>query len=360
MLVITLGTQASASTWLYNAARLLLARAGRPSFGVAVDNGLDALDRIPLGARDVVIKAHCLDQRFIKFAAVSEAKLLVSTRDARDSVVSQRERFGCTLLQASIDISRAYATIRSLPRSLPTARFAYEDGFTGHPGTIAEIAQFLGIGVDGGAVAEIFQYLSPGNIRSRIAAWEEAMPLDDIQGHDPDTQWHSSHIGDGKVGKWQDRLDTESCRLVDGCLMTIATPLADGRTLTWPAQLFTCNDSPAEGPLVQLVSREGADFLSYGPYLCLPRGRWRAVASLRSAGARGVEIDTDIFLPWDDRSLVQRRVRCGDGDDPPIVMDFDHHDHYQPLEARLRRVAGSDGALLFSGWRLFWLGDLAD
>jgi hypothetical protein len=40
---------------------------------------------------------------------------------------------------------------------------------------------------------------------------------------------------------------------------------------------------------------------------------------------------------------------------PDLVLDFQHDDHFQPLELRLRNLSNAHGAVTFAGWSLYWL-----
>jgi hypothetical protein len=329
-------------------------------FVASADDGVSALDQMPIDVDDVILKAHGMDQRLLKFARIAGARLLVSVRDPKDSVVSQRERFDLSLQLAAMDISRTLATIGSLPGDLPVLRFAYEDGFTRSPETIARVAGFLGISVDDRAIAAIFDSLLPHRVRSQIDERLAALPAGADQTHDPVTHWHPQHIGDGAVGKWRHKLDPPSQAVVNDCLDVMMAPeLRPGDRVGWSPELFSYNDFMMEGRHVRLSSDGAADYASWGPYMCLPRGRWRAVALAFSEDCGGPIIDADIFLPSLDQSLANCRTRLTRSGAPSVVLDFDHDDYFQAVEARLSTVEASSGSFRFSGWQLYWLGPLA-
>ncbi len=301
-----------------------------------------------------------MDHRLLKLARIAHAKLLITVRDPRDSVVSQRERFGLTLHQAAMEISQSLASIGSIPADFPTIHFVYEDGFTHRVQTVVDVAKFLEVEVDDTTIHEIFDSFVPDRIRERIAERQTDLPPDEDPGCDPLTLWHSTHVGDGRIGKWKERLDASSQHAVSGSLNAMALPkLRLGKPLTWPASFFTCNGSMPQQVPTRLTSDGSDDQIAYGPYLCLPRGRWRAVAMIESDSLRHLDVDAEIYLPWEDRALAQLRTRVSCLAHSVIDLDFDHDDYFQPLEARLRAAGGTTGACKFAGWKFFWLGERA-
>lgn len=319
---------------------------------------MDVLDQLPIDARDVVLKCHGMDQRLLKFVRVADAKLMITTRDPRDSVVSQRERFGLSLQQAAVDISRPIATIGSLPADVPVLRFAYEGRFFDQSETIAKVAHYLDLKVDDAAIDQIFASLSPEAVRSWIARRLAAYPVGHDPGHDPITQWHTTHIGDGRSGKWRDRLDPAGQKIVSESLCVLSGDEWQHQPLTWSARLFTCPGAAPFQSEAELSADAEGDFLCYGPYLCLPRGRWRASALLRAKHSGSVSCEADIHRPWDDQEVACWQGEVSASNVPSIILEFDHYDHYQPVEARIRRKSHSPGTAFFAGWQLSWLGAL--
>lgn len=327
-------------------------------FGASADDGITALDQIPLlHADDVVFKSHGMDQRFLKLFRLSDARLLISVRDPRDSVVSQRERFNASLNQATMDISRALATICSIPSDIPMLRFEYEDGFTRTPETVARVAQFLGLPAGEPEIAEIFNSLLPDRVCAQIAERLAALPVELCPTHDPITQWHPGHIGDGRVGKWQDKLDITEQTVVSGCLNALAVlKLKPGHEVLWAPRLFSYPCGIEGGDEVTLACNGDADYAAWGPYLCLPAGRWRAVAHVFADSLSKPSIEADVYLPWELRQLASCHSSLNPSGTPNITLDFEHRDHFQPVECRLRTIDGSTGTIRFAGWKLYWTG----
>lgn len=357
MLVITLGSHASGSTWLFNVVLLLFEAAGRPVFCTAVDEGEDALDRMPVDMGDVVLKSHSMDQRLLRIARLAGARIVLSVRDPRDSVVSQRERFGAPVRRTVAELSRSLATINSLAADLPVLRFRYEDRFIETARTIAAVARFLGVPAAKRDVARIASELSIDAVRSRVAVRSRQLTAGETPCQEPVTQWHHGHVGDGVSGKWRDRLDPASQRLVADCLNPFAAPGGwRKRPVRWSAELFDYQAKQRARPTVEIRAGPEPDFIAYGPYLHLPVGAWRATPLVRSVEGRcGALLEADIYLPWADRQLACVRAPVG-REDAPVSLDFTRYDHYQPVEARLRTVERRPRGFVFSGWRLSWRG----
>ena len=350
MLVITLGTQASGSTWVFNVVRALFACVGEYIFSSSADDGLDALDRMPIYPDHVILKSHSMDQRFLRIARLARAKLIVSTRDPLDSVVSQKERFGHSSKLAAVDLTRSFATIESLPSGLDRLNFRYEDSYTTKRRTIFEIAGFLGLRVTRDQSERIFRALEPGAVKAIV----QALEADPAQRRDPGAYWHPNHVGDGRVGKWRDRLVAATQSMVSGCLTPLASPeLWKHEAIRWSADLFSYGNEKDEPQIVELECEGDSRILVFGPYLHLPCGRWRATPLVEpTAGGCGPRITADVYLPNSGReSLASREARA-----PDLSLRFDHHDHFQPVEVRLASVAGSKGGIRFSGCELNWLG----
>ena len=97
MLIITLGTQASASTWAFNVVRQLLAIHHPASISGYAEQGLELVRQLQAGAPHAVFKAHTLDLIMFNLVVATQAKVIVTSRDPRDVLVSPQERFGLEL-----------------------------------------------------------------------------------------------------------------------------------------------------------------------------------------------------------------------------------------------------------------------
>ncbi len=360
MMVLLLGSQASGSTWLFNVVRQLFERSGSELFALAADDGLDALDRMPLSFSNVLVKSHSMDQRLIRIAKLAGAKLIISIRDPLDSVVSQQERFGLSINLATVDLTRSFASIASLPTDMPQLCLRYEGGFMRNIETIRDISQFIGIPALPKDIAQIFGSLQPNAVRADIEARLNTLPPEATATHDPATHWHPNHVGDGRIGKWRERFDEATRDTLEGCLAPLVSrELWQHHEICWSGRLFQYNGGESAEAVVELTCDGSSRSLVYGPYLHLPRGRWEASPIIQTSSKwHEVQITADVFLPNTGKDPIARQGAVRGRRTENLTIEFDHGDHFQPVEVRLKSVAGSRGDIRFSGCSLRWLGSL--
>lgn len=358
MLIVTLGTIASGSTWTFNVVRSLLRECRSNAVSLSTAEALNLLSNIPPTCTDVVVKSHWIDQPFVNLASLFQAKMIVTTRDPRDSFVSHRERFGATLHEGVQALSRTAATIGVLPNTISTLWLRYEEGFADDPAMVAGIARFLELELDDRALLAIFEELRPERVTRAIDRSAAAGALRE-HGFDTHTHWHAGHVGDRECGKWRLRLRPDDQEAVIGALGTDLTSLDPARTIFWSPKLFTFFDE-RQGASEEVLPCSGEDqALVWGPYQHLPTGRWRINPLVRLEDEeRPVTIRLDTFIPIPGRDvLALRMVNLPVSSPERLEMEFDHHDHLQPLELRIASAADHrSGALRFSGAELTWLG----
>lgn len=361
MLTVTLGTQSSGSTWLFNVVRALLADAGLAFFGGSTDDGMGLLDLAPNIAAAAVIKSHSLDQRFIRLAQLAGARLIVTTRDPRDSVVSQRERFGATVRWTVADLSKSLATLAVLPAGLPQLRLDYQDRFTERIDTVLEVARFLSLPVTAERATALFEALRPEAVRARVGPNPPGDAGGALACQDPIYMWHPNHVGDGRIGKWRDRLDAAEEATIADALEPLVRPDAWRREpIRWSPQLFQSELDGERRADLDLVCDGTGRCLVYGPFIYLPPGYWRVVSSVSSVNRlREVKIAADVYLAYRGEAPVVQASAClRAGAGAEFGMVFRHVDHFQPVEVRLYSVDGSRGRVRFEGCELRWLGPI--
>ena len=359
MFVVTLGIPASGSTWVFNAVRALLAYARPAAESLSADHAAHLLDNVSLDARDVVVKAHSLDAPFLRLISLLDAKLIVSTRDPRDSLVSMIDRFSLGVREVMADLTRSFTSLAMLPPGDDRLTLRYEDGFTDDPQTIAAIARYLELDVPDDIVNAIHQQLRPGAVREQIAAMIEAQPgLAPV--HDVATQWHPNHLSDGLIGKWRDRLSPQVQQAVSDCLQPFSVPGAWKRqALHWSSLLFIRDDNDQSETGADLICDGTERLLVFGPYLYLPPGRWRMTPLVELAkGSKPLTLKADVFIPAPGRDMLQLRTLMLPAKSPErMTLEFDHVDHLEPLEVRISSVRdGRTGRLRFEGAELSWIG----
>lgn len=360
MLVVTLGTQSSGSTWIFNVVRALMESAGRRFHSTAADDGMVMLDGMPLDVQHVVLKCHSMDQRLIRMLRMAGGKLIVSTRDPRDSVVSLIDRFHMSARAAVLDLSKSYATLAVLPPDMVQLSLVYEDRFFDQERTVLRLADLLELPISSEQASDIFATFRPDVVRAGIERRLSDLPADADPYHDPITHWHPGHIGDGLSGKWRERLDERTARLIDDGLGPLAAGAAwQHRPLCWRPGLFDLTARHEIGSAVELHCDGTTKCLAFGPYAYLPPGLWRASPVVECVSRwRDVCLNADAFLPDAGHKQVGSRkasVRRGQATD--LAITFRHEDHLQPVELRLHSTSGSRGRVSFSGWDLRWLGD---
>lgn len=363
MIIVTLGSYSSGSTWIFNVVRSIISFTSKNSVSLYCDDSNDLLKRLPVESDYAVIKSHSIDQKFFNLIKITNAKVIISTRDPRDSYVSLFERFGYTETELFDQISRSF-TVSAIARSdLNCLAFIYEDGFTEDPKTIDLIANYIGITLDTAIRDAIFAQHSRASVESTVRRFEE-------QGHDPRwfdpaTHWHPRHIGDGKVGKWRDALSPERAGVLNDALSVYYDGTYRGaETILWQPSLFTFADGRSPGGKCELLQTEGIDaHLVYGPYLFLPPGRWQAqfLLSTSSVSVNSASLRIDIGTFSSSLDLyAMKKITVLNNCEQPSILEFEHKDHLSHIEARIHSTSdGASAGFYFSGVRFSWIGHLS-
>jgi len=358
MLVITLGSIASGSTWTFNAARALFARTRPDALSLSAGEAGELFDNVPPGAQDIILKAHWLDPWLLRIASIFPVRVIVTTRDPRDSLVSQRERFGATLQEAVRDLTRSGATLAMMHEGTEVLRLRYEDRYMDDPQTIARIAEFLGLDLDQQEMEQIFSDLLPERVTRQVDRWQ-SLGILRTSGYDSASHWHENHIGDGECGKWRERLSSEDQEAVIGALGTDFSDWRLPESVHWSPKLFTYHDD-RQATADETITCEGEGrALVWGPYLHLRAGRWQIVPEVELSDTSGpLTLRIDSFVPAQGREvLALRAVNLPASSPDRLTMEFDHHNHLEPLELRISTTADRrSGAIRFTGASLKWLG----
>lgn len=386
MLFIAFGTHRSGSTWIFNAIRLLAMHARLPlAVSLYSDSGSEMMRNIPSGTQNVVVKVHRTDHILMTLASLVETKIIISMRDPRDSVVSLFERFSISTREAVAWLSASFASLVSLPTTAERLVLHYEDRFTDNEATISGIAKFVGLNgaarsgpdrwgrrflprpgrhrrprvVSDDEIGAIFDALRGNKVRQYIESWLNAsLPAKRPRDFDPATQWHPGHVGDGRIGKWEERLQLEVSQAVSDCLEALSDASAwRSKPMRWSSRFFYYHDerSPGDDELLECTGEER--LLVWGPYFFLPAGRWRFTPLLRVEVP--VVIKIDIFVGLSGRGLMQLRtvVLRPDASRLANALIYENLDHSEPLEVRLSTVGdGRRGIVMFSGVDVAFVG----
>ncbi|HEY9841205.1 MAG: hypothetical protein ACAI44_30995 [Candidatus Sericytochromatia bacterium] len=186
-LILSAGMGRAGSTWLFNAARLLLCSsptiAQQLSFGWVGD-----LPKIPL-RRYMLLKIHDYHPQLV----AQSSTILYSYRDIRDVIASMARKFGRTPQLGDAD-----HLVAQFRLWMPVAQFVmrYEDMLSDKQSIIAGMAAALGRnGVD------------PAAILAELEAMSFASPGEKGASYHVTNLYHPGHITDGRHGSWRDVLD---------------------------------------------------------------------------------------------------------------------------------------------------------
>jgi hypothetical protein len=211
-LVATVGIHGSASTWVFNVVReLMIAALGAEKvLSVYADDVPGLIADHALTGRHVVLKSHYGGTGWDSLIWLSRAPIFLSVRDPRDAAISLAQRFATPLMDAARGIAQDCRRLeRCADAGHPVLR--YEDRFFDDAGMPGRIAERLGLIVDAGVRQAIFDRYTTAATQAFAANIGDLPPERVLQTPhttvDQVTQIHRTHIGDGRVGKWQELLD---------------------------------------------------------------------------------------------------------------------------------------------------------
>jgi len=355
MLIFTIGTVASASTWTFNIARCLLASDRPNAGGVYAERAEELLSNVPDYARDIVVKGHWADYSMLRLLDLADARVILSYRDPRDSIISQMERAGYTFRGTVGLLATTFATFATIAAHPHVLILRYEDHFSSDRETLVLMARHLGVTVPESTIDTLFKIFRAENVREEIAKWKR-----DAKSANTVTHWTANHVGDGRVGKWRERLSEAQIRAVSGAFPSYFIEDNWKRLpIYWSSMLFWFADKrePTETEALTFSGKEG--ILVYGPYLSLPAGRWRILPDIKPTSmADSVTLKFDIHINLPNRGLLQHRtVTLPTKDAEEMAFEFHNISYSDQIEIRI--WSGNDGRLVsatFSGVALNWLG----
>jgi hypothetical protein len=207
--VFTPGMQGSASTWAYNVCRELLLLQYETVSVFYCDSTATLSEELAHVEHAAVIKMHQPDEGIIAAIANEQVPAVITVRDPRDSVVSLMERFNYPF-QRSLDIVLASVTqILRIPPQV-SLFLRYENGFFNDAANITAIANLLGMSISADQRQGIFDKYTQDSVKAFMDQFE-ALPenrkvLKNGSHWDSVTMLHKTHMSDGAVGKWKERL----------------------------------------------------------------------------------------------------------------------------------------------------------
>jgi hypothetical protein len=203
--VATIGLHGSASTWVFNVARELMADVPGLLHGYA-----DKVQQVPgdalNGAAPVVLKSHSGSEELDRWLLDVGATVLLSVRDPRDASISLVQRFRNPLAVSAAAVKRDCAWVaRWLDRGCPI--FRYEERFFEQPGSVDQVAGLVAAQSSPETRAAIFARYGTEAVRKTAASLVQQDPATLRQigpfRMDRVSQILETHIGDGRSGKWR-------------------------------------------------------------------------------------------------------------------------------------------------------------
>lgn len=186
MLYICAGMPRSGSTWVFNAVRLLLQRAGVPDPAAGwVEEKALLLDH-----DNPVIKIHDFDVELASRADV----VLTSHRDLRDVAASLQRKFKTPF---STSLLREMLAAYGKWSQIAAYDLHYEDLLTDRLGELKKIALVLKLS------PVILAQLSYDSILKEVDGEQFCQSRGTILGHDSRNLLHDGHITDGRHGSWR-------------------------------------------------------------------------------------------------------------------------------------------------------------
>ena len=243
-LIICAGEGGSGSTWLFNVAAEILSRSSPETRVIRKYLDENSLEEEFADQDGIfIVKTHTPPPWVLAFANLVRAPILLSVRDPRDATASLMTRFDENfeyVLESISSASRALAPLQGRPNVL---LLRYEDQFTQKIETLETISTHLGARLNESDRDDIFARHTPDAVSETILALASKGAFKDLPARhtwDEETQWHPSHVGDGRVGKWRDVLTDAQAASVNYATRifrsrfgyeTTVPPVASGTTL---------------------------------------------------------------------------------------------------------------------------------
>jgi hypothetical protein len=207
LIVLISGPFSSASTWVYNVVSSILSTfVAESSFALYAGDASYLLANAPLRFDNLIIKAHFVDSNLIRFLTRFDTRIIVTSRDPADIVVSYHRRSNNEIHSIIRDISRSWASITEAQTLFPALTLRYEDCFTSTRSSLDAIASFLGREVSDSKLDTIFENHQIDTLRKSLSSGESDQALSITHSPDHKTQWHLDHIGDGRIGRGKEIL----------------------------------------------------------------------------------------------------------------------------------------------------------
>jgi hypothetical protein len=214
----------SASTWLFNVVRLVLAASSSQqvvSHFVSDEENFAGFGRE--GTVDLV-KSHEISSEIavLVLAALAET-IFITVRDPRDAVVSLMQARSHSFERALHFVAASARLCKEFSGDARAQLYRYENGFFNDEQTVSAISTRLGHTLAEADRKRIFSTTSRSEVEKYIAkmACHPGILQDKLSGDllDPQTQWHSHHAGRrGVTGRWREVLTSQQAQAVENLI----------------------------------------------------------------------------------------------------------------------------------------------
>lgn len=194
-LILAAGMPRSASTWLYNAVRLLISRL--PGMDQQFSCGwIGDWRQIPR-RRIMLIKVHDYHKQLVEQASC----ILYSYRDVRDAIASSLRKFG---QPPTLEVADEYLSQYEKWTGVADFVMRYETMLEDRTGMVMQIARQLGIADT-----------DPDGITAAIAELGYRSEGPRNRHYHTTNLFHAGHITDGRHGSWKGVLDEPLVRAIE-------------------------------------------------------------------------------------------------------------------------------------------------
>jgi hypothetical protein len=190
-IILSAGMPRSGSTWLFNAARLLLQSCGDLGSGWIGD--FATLPKKPL----LLLKVHDYSSLLARHAQI----VLYSFRDIRDALASSKRKFGTA---PTIELARRWIEQDRRWRARADFILRYESMMADPETAIQQLARTLQCPLK-----------NPHAILQQVQQLSTAQPDGTNSSYNKATLLHPGHITDGRHGSWEEWLDPELVQRIE-------------------------------------------------------------------------------------------------------------------------------------------------
>ena len=220
MIVFTIGLPSSASTWVYNVVRAILAANGLEHASFIGETLGDFIHADIRSKTHAVVKGHRFEGGLHQIIQLAGSPSILSLRDPRDATASLVQRFGQDAGVSAAQVNRSLVSICALADACEHLAFFFEQRFPDHEQSIRDIADYLKLGLCEAQTEAIFHKFKAETIReltASVSGYAGADSGGECAGGwtDADTHFHHNHITDRRIGKWSSFFDPATAEALD-------------------------------------------------------------------------------------------------------------------------------------------------